>query len=225
MGSHSTPIDSQASGVDIFGICLTTDFEFDTEVYFQLRQQHRETPRKNMSSSKEQHDLLAEPLLEKPSNKSGFAPLIADTTERLCGCSDSLVTGIVVPVLLWLDFVLAQHPALSLAAVTVTVAMFVISSYLFRKTMQDLRVESLPLLLLPEIVMDVVLVLVLFDQVVVAFFFLLTSILVLATVVVVNSAYVLLTLETEALFSNDDAKDVEQASEPHETLLFEVQIV
>lgn len=71
--------------------------------------------------------------------------------------------------------------------------MFVVSAYLYRKVVEDMRQSCLFVVLLPEIIMDVVLAIILSNQVTTAYLVLLFSILGLSSVVVVHSIYALWT--------------------------------
>jgi hypothetical protein len=118
---------------------------------------------------------------------------------------DSILAWFVLPCLLWLDFCLVlRHPAWrhdlpaatnAMASIHMSFVMFIISSFLYRKTIDDEwagvcgRSASIALLLAPEFAMNVMLVLIFFDKVVAAYLMLLAVILALSLVVVVCSAF------------------------------------
>jgi len=126
---------------------------------------------------------------------------------------DSIMIWMVLPTLLWLDFGMAflmlddpdnnrhQNPVSSscvnFKVVNLSLLMFVVSSYLYRKVVEECKVNCLFVVLLPEIVMDVVLAVILADKVIAAYLVLLFSILGLSMVVVVHSVYGLCTEEEE----------------------------
>jgi len=85
---------------------------------------------------------------------------------------DSLIVWFISPTLLSLDFSIAfwlepqrtqgLHPTM----VYTSIVMFMLAAYLFRRTMEDMHVTRVMVILLPELAMDIVLTLVLFNQVV-----------------------------------------------------------
>jgi hypothetical protein len=117
---------------------------------------------------------------------------------------DSILAWFVLPCLLWLDFCLVlRHPAwrqelpvasTAMASIHMSFVMFILSSFLYRKTIDEWagscgRTASVALLLVPELAMNVMLVLIFFDRVVAAYLMLLAVILALSLVVVACSAF------------------------------------
>jgi len=102
-----------------------------------------------------------------------------------------------------------------LQVVNFSLAMFVISSYLYRKVVEEVEVNCLVVVLLPEIVMDVVLAVILANKVVTAYLVLLFSILGFSTIVVLHSLYALWTDKDSLKVGEDDTggySDVEKDS-------------
>lgn len=137
-------------------------------------------------------------------------------------CCDSFILWLVLPALLFVQFAIAfrledqQHPAaddhhhhysihnLEWSTVNYSIVLFVLSSYLFRRTLQETVAccnettssrfffSSTFLFLLPEIIMDLLLALVLFGQVVPAFLAMVLFTMGLSLYVVVQSFQTLL---------------------------------
>lgn len=160
---------------------------------------------------------LTQPLLAVETGYEASTPTVAlDEPEpvpayRFTWC-DSLIVWVVLPGLLWLDFAMAfalepeTVAVLNWKTVNLSFVMFMIASYLYRKTIEDLQIDRVLVVLLPEIIMDAVLLAVLLGHIVGAFLLLLVSILFLASVVVINSVMVLCQGEPE-----DDQLDVSSA--------------
>jgi hypothetical protein len=89
----------------------------------------------------------------------------------------------------WLHDERTAH--LSRTIFNLSIGLFVVTAWLYRHACADARVESLLILLLPEILMDVVLGLVLFNQVALGYMVLLGSMLTLSTFVVGSTTMVL----------------------------------
>jgi hypothetical protein len=109
------------------------------------------------------------------------------------------VIWIVLPALLYLQFGMAfclspveATTGLSWSVVNYSIVLFVVTTFLFRQSARDCDLTGTAVLLLPEILMDIILGLVLFDKVVAAFLFMLVSMLVLAVFVVLSSVHVLI---------------------------------
>jgi hypothetical protein len=132
---------------------------------------------------------------------------------------DLFVLWLVLPTLLFLQFGIAFwfHDGVSTTThhlywytVNWSIVLFVVASYLFRRTLQDHRherniaVDTL-LFLLPEIIMDVLLGMVLFGLVEVAFLTMVASTVGLSLYVVVQSLYTL----SENTQDDDLASDCE----------------
>jgi hypothetical protein len=105
---------------------------------------------------------------------------------------DSFLSLVVPPALLFLQFGMAFFHTSGVDAdmkfrwymANYSIVMFVVIAALYRQTIQDFEISCLVARLLPEILMDIVLGLVLYDQVVPAFLFLLSSMLCMAIFVV-----------------------------------------
>ena len=121
---------------------------------------------------------------------------------------DCLIIWTVLPGLLWIDFSMALFiqssekdddvdttilTSLSARLVQLSIVLFILASYMYRKTIQEMRVNHVLLVLLPEILMDLVLLLILFDRLLWAFRALLWSILALSLVVMVYNVKALCT--------------------------------
>jgi hypothetical protein len=143
---------------------------------------------------------------------------------------DSLLAWLILPCLLWIDFCLVlrspackdneSSPAFSFALANVHLSffMFILSSFLYRKTVDEWSgccgvAVSVFMLLLPEIAMNVMLALIFFDKVVAAYLTLLSVILVLSLVVVAASAVRLLCVREiegpKTLDCEGDDEDIE----------------
>jgi hypothetical protein len=105
-----------------------------------------------------------------------------------------------LPALLFLQFGISFYyllpvdatTGLSWRVVNCSIIFFVLSAHLFRQSARDCNLTNSAVLLLPEILMDIILGLVLFDKVVVALLFMLVSILALAVFVVLSSVRALI---------------------------------
>jgi hypothetical protein len=129
---------------------------------------------------------------------------------------DSFLAWFVLPCLLWLDFWLVLHnnnsnnssnysnysnnnssaassavqvQAVSMASVHLSFAMFIVASFLYRKTLEEHDCQSILLLLVPEIAMNAMLLLIFVNQTFAAYLTLLGVILALSSVVVAVSAF------------------------------------
>jgi hypothetical protein len=124
---------------------------------------------------------------------------------------DSFLAWFVLPCLLWLDFWLVLHnnsnsnsnssaattaassavqaQAVSMASVHLSFVMFIVASFLYRKTLEEHDCQSILLLLVPEIAMNAMLLLIFVNQTFAAYLMLLGVILALSSVVVAVSAF------------------------------------
>lgn len=147
---------------------------------------------------------LSRPLLGVEREVEVAHPVDEQQEEEEQGCCDvhtttycdNFILWLVLPALLFVQFAIAfrleeqQHPStdhhdhysihtLEWSTVNYSIVLFVLSSYLFRRTLQEtveccnetasFWLNSTVLFLLPEIIMDILLALVLFGQVVPAF--------------------------------------------------------
>ena len=109
-------------------------------------------------------------------------------------CSEDFIMWVILPTLLFSQFGMAflmhdvQTSSLSFAVVNVSIVLFVVTAWLYRHACADANVQTIALLLLPEILMDVVLGLVLFNRVELGFMVLLMSMLCLSSFVVCSTA-------------------------------------
>jgi hypothetical protein len=127
---------------------------------------------------------------------------------------DHVVVWIILPALLFLQFGMAFYMSnveavtgLRWSVVNYSIVLFVVTAVLYRQAAVDCKWTSSFAILLPEILMDVILGMVLFDKIVMAFLFMLLSMLGLAMFVVVCSIRVLVVLSME---DKDDDDDVEE---------------
>jgi hypothetical protein len=124
---------------------------------------------------------------------------------------DCFVIWAILPVLLWVDFSMALvihdkdnddassvAPAINVRLVQVSILLFIVASYMYRKTIQDWRVSHAVLVLMPEILMDLVLLLILFGHLMTAFRSLLCSIFGLSMFVLIYNVRVLCKKEEKA---------------------------
>jgi hypothetical protein len=117
---------------------------------------------------------------------------------------DHVVVWIILPALLFLQFGMAFYMSnveavtgLRWSVVNYSIVLFVVTAVLYRQAAVDCKWTSSFAILLPEILMDVILGMVLFDKIVMAFLFMLLSMLGLAMFVVVCSIRVLVVLSME----------------------------
>jgi hypothetical protein len=114
-----------------------------------------------------------------------------------CCCNEDMIMWIVLPALLLSQFGMAfwMHDErtghLSWTIVNLSIGLFGVTAWLYRHACADARVETILILLLPEILMDVVLGLVRFNQVALGYMVLLGSMLTLSTFVVGSTTMVL----------------------------------
>jgi hypothetical protein len=130
---------------------------------------------------------------------------------------DHVVVWIILPALLFLQFGMAFYMSnveavtgLRWSVVNYSIVLFVVTAVLYRQAAVDCKWTSSFIILLPEILMDVILGMVLFDKIVMAFLFMLISMLCLAMFVVVCSIRVLVVL---SLNKDDDDDFVEEKEE------------
>jgi hypothetical protein len=127
---------------------------------------------------------------------------------------DHVVVWIILPALLFLQFGMAFFMSdvevvtgLRWSVVNYSILLFVATSVLYRQAAVDCKWTSSFIILLPEIIMDVILGLVLFDKIVMAFLFMLVSMLGLAIFVVVCSIRILV---LSSMNNGDDEDDDEE---------------
>lgn len=123
--------------------------------------------------------------------------------------TDSFVMWFILPTLLLSQFGMAfmmhdeRTSNMSWTIVNVAIALFVMTAWLYRHTCHDANIKKIGILLMPEILMDVVLGLVLFDQVSLGFMVLLFGMLCLSTFVVVSTAAFLYSERGEGQLESD----------------------
>lgn len=109
-------------------------------------------------------------------------------------CSEDFIMWVILPTLLFSQFGMAflmhdvHTSSLSFTVVNISIALFIVTSWLYRHACVDANIQTVALLLLPEILMDVVLGLVLFNRVELGFMILLFSMLCLSSFVVISTA-------------------------------------
>jgi hypothetical protein len=132
---------------------------------------------------------------------------------------DHVVVWIILPTLLFLQFGMAFYMSdveavtgLRWSIVNYSIVLFVLTAILFRQAAIDCKWTTSIVILLPEILMDVILGMVLFDKIVMAFLFMLFSMLGLAMFVVVCSIRVLIVLSmNDAAASKEEAEAIKEA--------------
>lgn len=108
-------------------------------------------------------------------------------------CFNELVMMVILPMLLLSQFGMVflmhseQTAYLSWRIVNCSILLFALTAALYRNTCKDAKVQTLVLLLLPEIIMDIVLGLIFFDRIGVSYAVLLFGILFLSMFVVVTT--------------------------------------
>jgi hypothetical protein len=112
---------------------------------------------------------------------------------------DNCVVWVVLPALLFLQFGMCFYmtsveatAGLRWSVVNYSIVLFVITAILYRQSAKDCKLTNSAAILLPEILMDIILGLVLFDKVVAAFLFMLGSMLCLSLFVVLSSIRILI---------------------------------
>jgi hypothetical protein len=130
---------------------------------------------------------------------------------------DHVVVWIILPALLFLQFGMAFYMSnveavtgLRWSVVNYSIVLFVVTAVLYRQAAVDCKWTSSFIILLPEILMDVILGMVLFDKIVMAFLFMLLSMLGLAMFVVVCSIRVLVVLSMD---NGDEEGEVQDSKE------------
>mmetsp|Transcript_10212 Transcript_10212/g.19599 ORF Transcript_10212/g.19599 Transcript_10212/m.19599 type:complete len:194 (+) Transcript_10212:90-671(+) len=109
-------------------------------------------------------------------------------------CSEDFIMWVILPTLLFSQFGMAflmhdvRTSSLSFTVVNISIVLFVVTAWLYRHACADVKIQTIALLLLPEILMDVVLGLVLFNRVELGFMVLLVSMLCLSSFVVISTA-------------------------------------
>jgi hypothetical protein len=185
---------------------------------------------------------LSKPLLllledeDTDGSASSSSPSLSSPSSLESWC-DSFLAWFVLPCLLWLDFWLVLHnnsnsntaaaatssvqvQAVSMASVHLSFVMFIVASFLYRKTLEEHDCPSILLLLVPEIAMNAMLLLIFVNQTFAAYLMLLGVILALSSVVVAFSAFrlgcvheivdVAGSATTTLLQDDDDEDDVEE---------------
>lgn len=136
---------------------------------------------------------------------------------------DRVVVWIILPALLFLQFGMAFYMSnveavtgLHWSVVNYSIVLFVITAVLYRQAVVDCKWTSSFVILLPEILMDVILGMVLFDKIVMAFLFMLISMLGLAMFVVVCSIRILVASSMDK--DDDDDVDVKEEAKDDKKL-------
>lgn len=108
--------------------------------------------------------------------------------------NEGFVMWVVLPTLLFSQFGMAflmhdeRTACMSWTVVNLSIVLFVVTAWLYRHACTDANVKMIAILLMPEILMDVVLGLVLFNRVALGFMVLLASMLCLSSFVVISTA-------------------------------------
>jgi len=155
---------------------------------------------------------LAEPLLVKSQPQE--QPEDDESSRFEPSCWDHCILWIVLPILLFVQFGIAywfdRNQRLPWGVVNASICLFVVASYLFRRTLTDrasvpfLQHErSMMAFLIPEVIMDVLLLLVLLGSVEWAFFCMVGSTVLLSLYVVVQSLCTLY----ESVFESEEEDD------------------
>lgn len=143
-------------------------------------------------------------------------------------CSEDFIMWVILPSLLFSQFGMAflMHDArttsLSFTVVNISIVLFVVTAWLYRHACADANIQTIALLLLPEILMDVVLGLVLFNQVELGFLVLLVSMLCLSSFVVLSTATFLYCGRSE---SPTQAEADDEEEEEGESMLTACRVV
>ena len=103
---------------------------------------------------------------------------------------------------------------LSWSVVNYSIILYVITTTVYRQVAKDWKLAYSAVVLLPEILIDVMLVLILFNKVVTAFLFLLFSVLCLTFLVVVNSTRVLIVTK----YDTDESEGDDDLQQPQDEL-------
>jgi hypothetical protein len=113
-------------------------------------------------------------------------------------CGDYMVIWAILPCLLWIDFSVAflmderkATEALSFGLVQLAIALFCIAAFMYRSAMHEIGVTNACLVLMPEIMVDLVLLPILVGRLLWAFNVLLLCILLLSITVLVFNALAL----------------------------------
>jgi hypothetical protein len=132
-----------------------------------------------------------------------------DEQSRPAFLFDNYAAWFVLPFLLFMQFGMAFYmtnveatTGLRWSVVNYSITLFVIVSILYRQAVKDCKISFCAVHLLPEILMDIILGLVLFDKVVPAFLFMLSGMLWLSVIGVMCNIRVLVGMTT---FSNSDS--------------------
>jgi hypothetical protein len=141
-----------------------------------------------------------------------------DNTTSFC-CNDTVIIWIILPGLLLSQFGMAfalhdeRTAHLSWHICNFSIFLFCVTGWLFRHACVDARLEQpVVLLLAPEICMDIILALVLFNQVELGFIAMLASMLVLSGFVVVTTAHFLYCRDDD--MEPDEEEDEEEEFQP-----------
>ena len=109
-------------------------------------------------------------------------------------CIEGFITWVLLPTLLFSQFGMAflmndeRTSCMSWSVVNLSIVLFVVTVWLYRHACNDANIKTICILLMPEILMDVVLGLVLFNRVALGFMALLVGMLCLSAFVVVSTA-------------------------------------
>lgn len=154
-----------------------------------------------------------------------------DIITSLC-CNDTVIIWVILPCLLLSQFGMAfllhdENTAhLSWPICNFSIFLFCITAWLFRHACADSKMKTPVLwLLAPEISMDIVLALVLFNQVELGFITLLASMLVLSGFVVVTTAHHLFCRRRESRNNSHDDHEQEEVQEEEKIAIAQVFIV
>jgi hypothetical protein len=138
-------------------------------------------------------DVASSAGLEAPSR-----PQEEQSEERRTSCCEWTMMNLAIPTILLLQFGMAfglqdaaAETGIRWTLVIVSILLYVSASYLYRITMTDLQISNLLVVLLPELLMNVTVVLVFFHQVFPAFVLLAASSLFLSLVVVAGTLFLL----------------------------------
>ena len=140
-------------------------------------------------------------------------------------CSEDFIMWVILPTLLFSQFGMAflmhdvRTSSLSFTIVNISIVLFVLTAWLYRHACVDVNIRNISLLLLPEIVMDVVLGLVLFNRVEMGFMVLLVSMLCLSSFIVLSTATFLY------CGKNEEHEEIEEEEEGQSNKLTVCQVV
>lgn len=142
-------------------------------------------------AAKNKHELDVE---HHVSSSSVATDVDNETEDAFSSNIDGLILWVGLPTLLFSQFGMAfmmhdeSTATLSWTIVNLSIILWVVTTWLFRHACNDSKIKTIFILLMPEILMDVVLGLVLFNRVALGFMVLLVSMLCLSSFVVVSTA-------------------------------------